>query len=73
MGFVIKEMYAFVSVGEDGDEGVMGFLGPNSNWVPMVGADMTRVTDLRKIADRITKVTCMKYRIKKFAYVGDIE
>jgi len=65
MGFVIKEMYAFVSVGEDGDEGVMGFLGPNRNWVPMVGADMTRVTDLRKIADRITKVMVEIERLAK--------
>lgn len=71
-GFVIKEMFAFVTVDpEDQDEGVLGFHG-GEGWMPMVGADMTRVNQLRPIADRVSKEMGLPYRIKRFMYIDDI-
>jgi len=71
-GFVIKELFAFTTVDpKDGDEGVLGFHG-GEGWMPMVGADMTRVDQLKPIADRVSKELGLSYRIKRFTYVDDL-
>lgn len=48
----ITEMYAFVmSDVDDDDEGVIAFYDHNTRgWMPMVGADMARIEDLKPIA-----------------------
>ena len=60
----ITEMFAFVVVGDDGDEGIpaiqMGDL-----MMPLVGADMERIDSLRPQADEIG----LDYTIKRFKEV----
>lgn len=68
----IQEMYAFVADNGPEGEGIMGFKGPDGGWVPLVGADLTRVEQLKEIADQISKAAGIPYRILYFKLVGDI-
>jgi len=58
-------MYAFVSVDEDGDEGIYAISHPTQPdlMLPMVGADMERVEHLKNIADEME----LEYTIKTFS------
>jgi hypothetical protein len=70
----ITEIFAFVSIGDDpDDEGVMAFQTNDGIWMPMVGADMTRVNQLKPMADRISKTTGKPYKILKFKIENEIE
>jgi hypothetical protein len=63
----ITELFAFVSIGDDpDDEGVMAFQTNDGIWMPMVGADMARVNELKPMADRISKITGKPYKILQF-------
>lgn len=64
----IEQMYAFVVLDDDNTEGIPAFAGP-SGPVPMVGADMKRVDDLRPIAQAIAedmgkKVTLCRFEVR---------
>jgi hypothetical protein len=70
----ITELFAFVSIGDDpDDEGIMAFQTNDGIWMPMVGADMTRVNQLKPMADRISKTTGKPYKILKFKIENEIE
>jgi hypothetical protein len=62
----ITEMFAFVITNEDGIEGITGMLGPDNEWVPLVGADMARVESLKVIAQHISDQCGQQIRIMKF-------
>jgi hypothetical protein len=53
--FRITENYAFVFKGDDGDEGVPAFLGPNNMVYPMIAADVRRLKDLIPMAEEFMK------------------
>jgi len=65
-------MYAFVmeDSGPD-DEGVMA-MSMNEWWLPMVGADMSRVEALKPHADALAKEAGKPYKILKFSQREDI-
>jgi hypothetical protein len=70
----ITELFAFVSIGDDpDDEGVMAFQTNDGIWMPMVGADMTRVNQLKPMAGRISKTTGKPYKILRFKIENEIE
>ena len=69
----IKRMYAFVAEEEPGEEGVMGMQMGDGAWIPLVGADMTRIEQLIPIADRIAAISNMPYKIIKFRIEEVIE
>ena len=51
-GFRITEITAFTTIGADDEEGVCAFLDPTMGvWMPMVSADITRLSILRDRAD----------------------
>ena len=50
-GFRITEITAFTTIGPDDEEGVVAFM-DGEIWMPMVAADITRLSMLRAIADR---------------------
>jgi hypothetical protein len=51
-GFRITEITAFTVIGDDDEEGVCAFLDAATNvWVPMVAADISRLTQLREWAE----------------------
>jgi len=72
-GFKITKMYAFIATDPmDGDEGVIAFQSTDGTMMPMIGADMTRVNDLRLIADKISDDANIKYEIKYFELIPDV-
>ena len=67
-------MFAFIAVDpEGGDEGVVGVMKPNGEWVPLVGADMDRVVSLKPVAKQIARQTGREITIRYFANVVDME
>ncbi len=62
----ITEIFAFCSKDETGDEGVIGFMGPDNSWMPMVGADMERVKSLHATAVAIGKAAKSAVILKTF-------
>ena len=58
----ITALFAFVSIGSDpDDEGIMEFQTYNETWMPMIGSDMTRINELKPIADKISKIAGTPY------------
>lgn len=51
----IEQMYAFVVVDDDGTEGIPAFGTPDGTAMPMVGADIERVDQLRPIAQAMAR------------------
>jgi len=71
MKLKINEMFAFVAEDEEG-EGVMGMTISGGIFMPLVGADMLRVTSLIPAADKISRAANRPYRILKFSTREDI-
>lgn len=62
----IETIYAFVAQRPDSGEGIMGFLGPDGTMIPMIGADLERVKDLKPIADMMSRELKTPYKIYHF-------
>lgn len=71
MGFVVNELYAFVCVDEDGDEGVLAAT-MGETLLPLVGADLERVTSLVPIADNISDAAGLPYKLLRFELAGEV-
>lgn len=71
----INELYCFAVIDEkDNNEGVIG-MNTATGWVPFVGADLSRVEDLKPIAQSIADIHNSTIRIYKFTnkeQVGEI-
>ena len=65
MGFKIEDIWLFVSVGHDGDEGVCAFQVADG-WMPMVAADEKRLEQLKPIAARLAQSTGQTVQLKRF-------
>lgn len=74
-GDVITELFAFVALDDfDGNEGVMAFHDGNSDtWIPMIGADMTRINSLIPLAEEIEEATGAKFEIRHFSFTGTLK
>lgn len=68
----IDEVFAFVSVDDEG-EGICGFMRPNGQWMPLVGADMKRVESLRPIAKDIARSSGKTIRLLHFSTRRELE
>lgn len=70
----ITELYAFVGseAKTPEDEGVMAIRLQSGEWLPLVGADLTRVRTLRPVADAIVERTKGKYRVLRFQLAGEV-
>ena len=73
MSDIIKEMYAFIAIDKEGNEGIMGIRGDNHSWLPLVGADMARVNSIKCAAQNLAKITGTKCILKKFKLVYEEE
>lgn len=49
----IESMYAFIVMDDDDTEGIPAFMGPDGMLLPMTGADMARVEQLRPIVETL--------------------
>lgn len=70
--FKITEIYAFVSVDEDGNEGVLA-ANLGGMMMPFVCADKARVDSLRNHAEKIAHMTAKKIKLVKFTNREEIE
>ena len=61
----IESMYAFIQMDTDSTEGVIAFL-DGKTWMPLVGADMARVEQLRPIAKETAALTGRPVRLVHF-------
>ena len=68
-GFVIKELWAYVQVGDDGDEGVLAELVGDS-WIPLIGADEVRMQLLRPTAMLVAHSTGRAVTLRHFRDTG---
>jgi hypothetical protein len=72
VGFRIRELWAFLAVHDDNDEGVVGMLTPNG-WVPMVVADKTRLDQLLPKARELARSQGKTIRLVRFHVRQDVE
>lgn len=68
----IDQMYAFVATDKDGTEGIVGAATANG-WMPLVGADMERVDQLRPLVKEIAKATNVTVRLLRFSVREELE
>jgi hypothetical protein len=54
MSFRVTEIWAWLAVGDDNEEGIVAFQGPDG-WLPLVMADRTRLDSLRSLAEEIAR------------------
>ena len=71
----IESMYAFIQLDpRDNTEGVIAFMDPNTRtWMPMVGADMSRIEQLRPLAKDTARITKRPVRLVHFIGRNDVE
>lgn len=70
----IEQMYAFVMLDPaDNTEGIPAFQGPDGMMMPMVGADMERVEQLRPIAEQMARVSGGKVTLCRFEVRTELE
>ena len=63
----ITEMYAFIMADKDeDDEGVPGLHLPDGTILPMVGADMARITDLMPFVESLAIAKNKSIKLVKF-------
>jgi hypothetical protein len=70
-GFRIETIQAFVAVGPDGDEGIIG-ANVGHGWTPFVAADPERLEQLRPMARKIAKETGIEVRLIRFSLRDDL-
>jgi hypothetical protein len=69
----IEAMYAFVALDpDDNTEGVVAFMTPQG-WVPMVGADLGRVEQLRPLAQEQAKELGLPILLLNFTNRTEVE
>lgn len=73
-GFRIRELWVFVSIDDDGDEGVIAapFGGAFGNIaMPLIAADETRRAELEAVARAVVHVKGGTFECRKFIAVED--
>lgn len=73
MGEVVDELFAFITEGDTGDEGVIAVELVNSNSVmPLVAADLVRIHQMIPFAEAIQAQTGHTYKLKHFRLIGEV-
>lgn len=65
MGNKIEGLWCFISVDEEGNEGLIAQL-VDDMWVPFICADKTRMEELLPIARRIARIAGMTIELRYF-------
>ena len=70
----IESMFAFIQMDTDNTEGVIAMLDVSSGtWIPLVGADMDKVKQLRPVAQRTALTTGRPVHLIHFTNREEIE
>jgi hypothetical protein len=70
--FRITEIWAFTSIDEGGEEGIIGMRTPVGS-VPFIAADKTRLEELRPHATKIAMISRRDVHLSRFSVREDIE
>jgi hypothetical protein len=65
-GFRITEIWAFLTVDSDGDEGVCATRTPSGVWIPLIAADKELLDSLRPLAERLASENKRTVRLVRF-------
>jgi hypothetical protein len=71
--FRIEELYAFVAVGDDLEEGLVAIRDRDGAWKPLVTADYDKVLELKEPARAVARRERKRIRIVKFTRREDVE
>lgn len=72
VGFVIQSVYAYLSVADDGDEGLIGAV-IGDTFMPLVAADQARLIDLRPFAENVARQSGRRVKLVRFTLRSDLE
>ena len=73
MGDIVDELFAFITTGDTGDEGVIAVeLVGSDSVMPLVAADLTRVHQMIPFAEAIREQTGHEYKLKHFTLLGEV-
>jgi len=73
MNFRITTLWAFTTIGDDGDEGIVGFLDSEARWVPLIASDRVRLDQYVGIARSIATKTGKTIKLSKYGGRLDLE
>lgn len=75
MTLSIDRMFAFIAVSEDGEgEGIAAHYSPElGGWMPLVGADMDRMTSYKPIAQELANKSGRRIVLSQFESRIDLE
>lgn len=77
LGYVIHTVYAYVVVHDSGDEAIPALTlpGPDGGVVmmPLIGADLERMTNLRRYALEVSKASGKPIKLARFTQREDME
>lgn len=74
MAHVIQELYAAIAVGEDGDEGVIGYRDrAGETWIPLVGSDRGRYESIKALAASVARKQGIKVMMCRFTIREELE
>jgi hypothetical protein len=62
----IEKITAYIMRDQDGTEGIIGSLTP-TGWMPLIGADIDRITQLEPIAQRMADATGLSITVAQFS------
>jgi hypothetical protein len=65
--FKIKEVWAFVVKGDDGEEGIPAIQGPGGMLMPMIASDKSRIDQYCDIAKQESKRMGKDFELRKFS------
>lgn len=69
----ITQLWAFVCVEDDGDEGVIAFTTVDGVVLPLIGSDLDRVRALRSLARQTVDATGQPVVLKRFTAMEVVE
>lgn len=69
----IDMLYAWIITEEDGQEGVPAMSTDDGQWMPMIGADTSRIESLRKTALEVARMKNLPIKLVKFSNVTVLE
>jgi hypothetical protein len=73
MGFRITSISAFISIGDDDEEGVIGApIGPEGEMIPMIAADETRLRQLTPIAMAMAQQYHIRIKLIRFTHREEV-
>lgn len=73
MSFRLSTVHAFIAVDEEGEDGIIGMMMPNGQWMPFVAGDETRLKELKELAKIVAEKSKVQVKLVKFSNRENVE